>query len=82
MFELLRRPIFVDFLEEEKSFPVYFAFHGSGVINSENGELINRIEGYQFRGRFATNYFDNKVLLHTFKTTDLLTGEVSQNQVI
>jgi len=52
------------------------------VINSEDGELINQIEGYQFRGRFATNYFDNKVLLHTFKTTDLLTGEVSENQII
>lgn len=52
------------------------------VINSKNGELINQIQGYQFRGRFATNYFENKVLLNTFKTIDLLTGKVSEKTII
>ena len=49
------------------------------VIESNSGEIVNRIEGYQYRGRFATDYFENRVLLHTFKTIDLITG-ISQKK--
>lgn len=72
----------LDFLKKTSTSTKTNNWGAEFVINSENGELINQIEGNQFRGRFATNYFDNKVLLHTFKTIDLLTGEVSENQVI
>ncbi|HBN6700781.1 hypothetical protein [Elizabethkingia anophelis] len=52
------------------------------VIESNSGEIVNRIEGYQYRGRFATDYFKNRVLLHTFKTIDLITGHVSEEKII
>ncbi|OPB95583.1 hypothetical protein [Elizabethkingia occulta] len=52
------------------------------VIECNNGEIVNRIEGYQYRGRFATDYFENRVLLHTFKTVDLITGHISEEKII
>lgn len=52
------------------------------VIKCDNGEIVNQIEGYQYRGGFATDYFENKVLLHTFKTLDLITGHVSEKKII
>ncbi|PUB34716.1 hypothetical protein C8J95_102384 [Elizabethkingia sp. YR214] len=52
------------------------------VIECNSGEIVNQIEGYQYRGRFATDYFENKVLLHTFKTIDLITGHISEEKII
>lgn len=51
------------------------------VIDSENGEIIKQIEGYQFRGRFSHDFFDNKILLYKYGTIDLLSGEVSKNPI-
>lgn len=52
------------------------------VIDSTTGEIVRQIENYQFRGRIGCNFFDNKVLLHTGKTMDLATAEVSEKPVI
>jgi WD40 repeat protein len=52
------------------------------VIDCKNGEIVNQIEAFQFRGRFAAEFFDNKVLLYTFKTIDLTTGEICENPII
>lgn len=52
------------------------------VIDAATGEIIKQIEGYQFRGRFSSNFFENKILLYTYKTIDLITGEVSENPLI
>ena len=51
------------------------------VVDSADGRIVRQIEGYQFRGRFATDFFDNRVLLHKLKTADLKTGEISENPI-
>lgn len=46
------------------------------VLDVETGRLANTIESYQYRGRVQDVFFDNKVLLYTYRTLDMLTGEV------
>ncbi|MFH7011380.1 hypothetical protein ACHRV5_05870 [Flavobacterium sp. FlaQc-52] len=52
------------------------------VVDATNGEIVNQIEAYQFRGGFSSDFFENKVLLYTHNTIDLITGKVSENPVI
>lgn len=52
------------------------------VVDSTNGEIVRQIESYQFRGRFKSNFFDNKVLLYNLKTIDLMSGQVSDLPII
>ncbi|MGL4585283.1 MAG: hypothetical protein ACRCVU_20190 [Flavobacterium sp.] len=48
------------------------------AVSIETGELVNTVEGYQFRGRVKDALFDNKVILYTFHTLDMLSGEVKE----
>lgn len=52
------------------------------VVDSTNGEIVRQIESYQFRGRFKSDFFDNKVLLYNLKTIDLMSGQVSDFAII
>ena len=55
---------------------------GEHVVDSSDGKVLRQIEGFQFRGRPACNFFDNRILLHTFQTINLATGEFSDTRVI
>jgi len=46
------------------------------TLEVETGKLINTVESYQYRGRVQDVFLDNKVLLYTYRTLDMLTGEV------
>lgn len=48
------------------------------VLNVKTGVLVNTVEGYQYRGRIQDALFDNEVLLYTYHTLDMLTGEVKE----
>ncbi|MCU0352966.1 MAG: hypothetical protein MUD08_04380 [Cytophagales bacterium] len=51
------------------------------VIDASNGEIVKQIEGYQFRGRLACDFFGNKLLTYNLTTLDLITGEVSAKTI-
>ncbi|MDM1379485.1 hypothetical protein [Myroides marinus] len=48
------------------------------TLEVETGKLINTVESYQYRGRVQDVYFENKVLLYTYSTLDVVTGEVKE----
>lgn len=47
------------------------------VVDTASGELQRRLQGYQYRGRIASDFFGTEVLLHGGHTLNLESGEVS-----
>jgi hypothetical protein len=51
------------------------------VVDSMNGDIVNQIENYQFRGRVGAHFFGNQVLTHKLTTLDMLTGETGDSGI-
>lgn len=51
------------------------------VVDSANGEIVNQIENYQYRGRVGAPFFGHKVLTHKLTTLDMVTGEIGESGI-
>ncbi len=51
-------------------------------IDLEKGIILSYINNQQGRGRIAEHFFENKVLLHSGKIMDMVSGRIEESEVI
>lgn len=51
-------------------------------VDFKTGNILNYINNMQGRGRIAEQFFGNEVLLHSGKTTDMISGKIRESEVI